>query len=140
MDKLLADVEIANVNVSDVIEGTVINVQKNEIWLDIGHLGLGVILRREFTPNFQVELGQSLTVSVVNSETRHGYVLLSLCRAMKEKSWEEIQKIYDNNQIVTVASYDANYGGLLVELEGIRGFLPISQLSISHYPRVNSSD
>lgn len=140
MDDLLKDVEINNVSVADVIEGTVVNKQKNEIWLDIGHLGIGVISRREFTPGFSVELGQTLTVSVIHAETKHGYVILSLRRAMKEKSWEEIQKIYDNNQIVTVYSYDANRGGLLVELEGVRGFLPISQLSISNYPRVNSAD
>ena len=140
MDKLLENLEISNLSISDIVEGTVVNIQKNEIWLDIDHLGIGVIFRREFTPNFKVELGQKLTASVVNAETKQGYVLLSLSRMIKEKSWEEIQRIYDNNQIVTVASYDANRGGLLVELEGIRGFLPISQLSISHYPRVNSSD
>ena len=140
MDELLKDVEINNISASDVIEGTVINIQKNEIWLDIGYLGIGVISRREFTPRADIEMGQTLTVSVIHPETKQGYALLSLRRAMKEKSWEEIQKIYDNNQIVTVTSYDANRGGLLVELEGVRGFLPISHLSTSHYPRVNSVD
>lgn len=140
MDDLLKGVDVADINASDFIEGKVISVQKHEIWLDIGHLGVGVVSRRELINNSEFELGQKVITSVINPETKHGHALLSLRRVMKDKSWEEIQKIYDNNQIVSVISYDANRGGLLVEYEGVRGFLPISQLSINNYPRVNSSD
>lgn len=140
MDDLLKDVELDNISASDFIEGKIISIQKHEVWLDIGHLGVGVVSRRELVNNSDLEVGQTVTASVVHPETKHGHALLSLRRVMKDKSWEEIQKIYDNNQIVSVNGYDANRGGLLVEFEGIRGFLPISQLSINHYPRVNSSD
>ena len=140
MDDLLKDVELDNISASDFIEGKIISIQKHEIWLDIGHLGVGVVSRRELVNNSELEIGQTVTASVIHPETKHGHALLSLRRVMKDKSWEEIQKIYDNNQIVSVTGYDANRGGLLVEFEGIRGFLPISQLSINHYPRVNSSD
>ena len=140
MDDLLKDADLASIDSSDVIEGRVISVQKHEVWLDIGSLGVGVISRRELINGSNLTTGQKLAVSVIYPETKQGHALLSLRRVMKDKSWEEIQKIYDNNQIVTVTSYDANRGGLLVELEGVRGFLPISQLSSSHYPRVNSLD
>lgn len=140
MDDLLKGVELDNISASDFIEGKVLSIQKHEIWLDIGHLGVGVVSRRELIDNAELEIGQKVTASVVHPETKQGHALLSLRRVMKDKSWEEIQKAYDNNQIVNVIGCDANRGGLLVELEGIRGFLPISQLSINNYPRVNSSD
>ena len=140
MDDLLAKSELAEIKAMDLIDGTVISIQKHEVWLDIGHLGVGLISRRELIGQEDLEVGQKVTVSVVSPETKQGYALLSLRKVMKDKSWDEIQKIYENNQIVTVTSYDANRGGLLVELQGVRGFLPISQLSINHYPRVNSFD
>lgn len=140
MNDLLKDVDLKDINSADIIEGEVIDVQKHEIWLDIGHLGVGVVSRQELITGSDLKVGQKATVSVIHPETKQGHALLSLRRVMKDKSWEEIQNIYDNNQIVSVTSYDANRGGLLVELEGVRGFLPISQLSINNYPRVNFSD
>ena len=140
MDDLLKGVELETIKASDFIEGKIISIQKHEVWLDIGQLGVGVVSRRELVDVSSLEVGQMVTASVIRPETKQGHALLSLRRVMKDRSWEEIQKIYENNQIVSVTGYDANRGGLLVELEGIRGFLPISQLSINHYPRVNSSD
>ena len=140
MDDLLEGVELAQLKASDIVEGEIISVQKHEIVLNIGHFGVGIVSRREMIGGNDLEVGQTVSASVVQPETKQGHALLSLRRVMKDRSWDEIQKIYDNNQIVNVSSYDANRGGLLVELEGIRGFLPISQLSINNYPRVNSSD
>ncbi|MCY3804560.1 MAG: S1 RNA-binding domain-containing protein [Candidatus Saccharibacteria bacterium] len=140
MDELLKNQTIENLNPADVIEGTIVELQKHEALLDVGHFGIGIISRRELVGASSLKVGDKLSVSVMMPETKQGYVLLSLRRAMKEKSWEEIQKIYDNNQIVSVTCHDVNRGGLLVELDGMRGFLPISQLSTENYPRVNSSD
>ena len=69
-----------------------------------------------------------------------GMVLLSLRKAVKDKGWDEIQAKLDSAEIVEITPFDANRGGLLVEYEGIRGFLPVSQLSAEHYPRVGSAD
>jgi small subunit ribosomal protein S1 len=69
-----------------------------------------------------------------------GYALLSMRRAAKDRGWDELQRIFDAGEIVEVTAYDANRGGLLVELEGIRGFLPVSQLAAGHYPRVSGAD
>lgn len=140
MDDLLKTADLSDIQPFDVVEGEVIAVKKHEVLLDVGRLGVGLIQRRELISGNDLEVGQKVSASVIHPDAKQGYVLLSLRRAMKEKSWEEIQKIYDNNQIVTVTSYDANGGGLLVELLGIRGFLPISQLSTRNYSRVSSSD
>lgn len=66
--------------------------------------------------------------------------LLSLRKAAKDRGWEEVASRLETGEVIDVQPYDANRGGLLVEYEGVRGFLPVSQLSAEHYPRVGSSD
>ena len=61
-------------------------------------------------------------------------------RAAKDRGWDELQQAFDNQEILDISPYDANRGGLLIELEGIRGFLPVSQLAAGHYPRVSGAD
>ncbi|HET7827428.1 MAG TPA: S1 RNA-binding domain-containing protein, partial [Candidatus Saccharimonadales bacterium] len=122
-----------------VIEGTVTSVKKHEVWVDMGANGVGVIMRREVGAN-NLEEGQAISASVVDPELDEGYALLSMKRAVKERGWTELQRLFDEQEIVEVTPYDANRGGLLIELEGIRGFLPVSQLSAEHYPRVSDSD
>ena len=88
----------------------------------------------------ELKEGDVISASVVDPEMKDGMVLLSLRKAVKEKGWDEVIAKFDNGDIVEIEPYDANRGGLLVEYEGIRGFLPVSQLSAEHYPRVDSSD
>src|SRR5262249_16563397 len=78
--------------------------------------------------------------SVVDPEMDEGYALLSMRRAAKDRGWDELQQLFDKQEIIDIQPYDANRGGLLVELEGIRGFLPVSQLAAGHYPRVSGAD
>src|SRR5690606_14248625 len=110
------------------------------VWLDLGARGSGIVVRREIGHGQKLEEGQNVTVSVVDPELDEGYALLSMKRAAKDRGWDEVQRIFDSQEIVEVSSYDANRGGLLVELEGIRGFLPVSQLAAGHYPRVSGAD
>jgi small subunit ribosomal protein S1 len=76
----------------------------------------------------------------VDPEMDEGFALLSMRRAAKDRGWDELQRVFDNQEIIEVTPYDANRGGLLIELEGIRGFLPVSQLAAGHYPRVSGAD
>jgi small subunit ribosomal protein S1 len=140
MDELLATSDISGLNTGDVVEGTITAIKKNEVWIDLGPRGVGVVVRREIGHGQQLEDGQTVTVSVVDPELDEGYALLSMKRAVKDRGWDELQRIFDSNEIVEVTPYDANRGGLLVELEGIRGFLPVSQLAAGHYPRVSGAD
>jgi small subunit ribosomal protein S1 len=139
MDDLLAASDLKQLKAGDMVEGTVMSVKKHEVWVDLGANGLGVIFRREVGPNALQE-GETVTASVVDPEMDEGYALLSMRRAVKERGWSELQRMFDEQEIVEVSPYDANRGGLLIELEGIRGFLPVSQLSAEHYPRVSDSD
>lgn len=140
MDELLAQSEVDALKVGDVVEGTVTSIKKHEIWIDLGAKGVGVVLRREIGHAQQLEVDQSVTVSVIDPEMDEGHALLSMRRAVKDKGWEELERVFSEQEIVDVMPYDANRGGLLVELEGIRGFLPVSQLAAGHYPRVSGAD
>ncbi|HET9850229.1 MAG TPA: S1 RNA-binding domain-containing protein [Candidatus Saccharimonadales bacterium] len=138
MDDLLAG-SPARVKAGDMVEGIVTSVRKHEIWVDLGANGIGVIYRREAAGS-PLKEGETITASVVEPEMDEGWALLSLRKAAKERGWGELQRIFDEQEIVEVSSYDANRGGLLIELEGIRGFLPVSQLAAEHYPRVSDAD
>lgn len=124
----------------DTVDGVVLSVKKHEILIDLGAKGVGLVPRREASYARNLEVGQEVTASVIDAEMEDGYVLLSLRKAVKDKGWDEIQAKLDAAEIVEITPCDANRGGLLVEYEGIRGFLPVSQLSAEHYPRVGSAD
>ncbi|TXG77750.1 S1 RNA-binding domain-containing protein [Patescibacteria group bacterium] len=140
MDELLASTDIKGLKTGEVVEGTVTQVRKNEVWIDLGANGVGVVMRREIGHGQKLEVGQQVTTSVVDPEMDEGYALLSMRRAAKDRGWDELQQLFESKEIIEVAPYDANRGGLLVELEGIRGFLPVSQLAAGHYPRVSGAD
>lgn len=140
MDELLASQDVKQIETGDVIEGAVSSVRKHEVWVDLGIHGVGIVMRREIGHGQTLEEGQTVTVSVIDPELDEGYALLSMRRAAKDRGWDELQRMFDGQEIVEVSPYDANRGGLLVELQGIRGFLPVSQLAAGHYPRVSGAD
>ena len=142
MDELLANSEgsFKKAIAGDTVEGTVLSVKKHEILIDLGAQGVGLIPRREASFARNLSVGEKVTASVVEAEMDDGYVLLSLRKAVKDKGWDEITAKLDSSETVEVTPFDANRGGLLVEYEGIRGFMPVSQLSAEHYPRVGSAD
>jgi small subunit ribosomal protein S1 len=140
MDELLASSDIKPLAAGDVLEATITSIKKHEIWLDLGPLGLGVVMRREIGHGQQLEIGQTVSASVIDPEIEDGYALLSLRKAAKDRGWDELVRIMESGESIDVVPYDANRGGLLIELEGIRGFMPVSQLSADNYPRVTGAD
>lgn len=142
MDELLAAEEagLKQVTQGEVIDGKVLSVRKHEILIDLGPQGIGLVPRREVGFSRALTEGEDVTASIVDAELENGYVLLSLRKAAKDKGWDEVVAKFESGEIIDVTAYDANRGGLLVEYEGVRGFLPVSQLSAEHYPRVGSND
>ena len=142
MDDLLAgqDDSAKQLITGDIITGTVLSLRKHEVLIDLGAQGVGFVPRREVGFSRALKEGDEVTASVVDSELDNGYSLLSLRKAAKDRGWEEVAVKLESGEIIDVSPYDANRGGLLVEYEGVRGFLPVSQLSAEHYPRVGSSD
>ncbi len=142
MDELLsgASDSVQQLVADETINGTVLSVRKHEVLIDLGPQGVGYVPRREVGHSMKLNVGDEVTASVIDTELDNGYSLLSLRKAAKDKGWEEVAAKMAAEEIIEVEPYDANRGGLLIEYEGVRGFLPVSQLSAEHYPRVGSAD
>lgn len=140
MDDLLKEEVAQQLTPGEVVEGKVLTIRKHELWVDLGGRGIGLVPRREIGFGRTLNEGDEVTASVVDPELEDGSALLSLRKAAKDRGWDEIKRVMDAGETIEVTAYDANRGGLLIELEGIRGFLPVSQLSAEHYPRVSGAD
>lgn len=139
-DDLLAGATTGQMAVGEIVDGKILNVRKNEVLVDLGPMGVGFVPRREIGFGKKLNIGDEVSVSVVEPEMDNGMAILSLRKAAKDKGWDEVQKVVEEGGNIEVTPYDANRGGLLIEYEGVRGFMPVSQLSAEHYPRVTDKD
>ena len=141
MDDLLADQSIKALNVEDLVEGTVLAKDRRELWLDLGAYGTGVVSGREVEQSSKdLKIGDAVSASVIDLENDDGYIGLSLKKVAKEKGWDELETRFKNKEVFGIVPFDANKGGMLIEVDGVRGFLPVSQLSGENYPRVTGAD
>ena len=130
--------------IGEIVEGTIVGLGKSAVYLDLGILGTGVIFGKEFYETRRalkkLKTGDRLFAKIIDLENEEGYVELSLSEAGRELGWEKLRQKKENDETMAVKILGANRGGLLAETEGIQGFLPVSQLSSEHYPRVESAD
>ena len=144
MKDLLAKSGFDLPKIGDVITGDIISISKNAVMIDLGSLGTGIVYPGEFydNPNVQKVLksGQTVSTILLDIENEDGYRELSLKRAQMTTAWEDIKKKRDSGEIITTKVININKGGLIVEVNGIQGFLPLSQLSPEHYPKVEGGD
>lgn len=128
----------------DIVEGSVIAVKKSALYIDLPPFGTGIIFGREFINARdiikKVVLGDRIAAKVVLGENEDGYVELSLKEARQAILWNEAEVLVKNKTIIELLIKEANKGGLIVEWQGIAGFLPASQLKPEHYPRVEDGD
>lgn len=124
----------------DLLEGEVVFVGRNEILVDINGLLTGLIRGYEAYDESgeysNLKVGDVISATVIEGENEKGLVELSLKQAGHKKAWDKIRKAKQEGEIVEVIVLDANKGGLMVKLDQTLGFLPVSQLSPEHYPRV----
>lgn len=130
--------------VGDLLDGTVLEIGNNAVYLDIGPTKTGIIIGIELHDGLgtfeKLKIGDKITAKVINEETETGYVELSLKEASFEKVWEKLNDLMKSGEIITTKIKEANRGGMIIEIMGVKGFLPVSQLSTSHYPRVEDGD
>ncbi len=143
-DLISSGVEIKVLKAGDMVEGTLISAGKNEVYVDLEGYGIGVVRGRELYDD-QASIaslvpGDKLLVSVVETENKEGVVELSLRQAGQSKVWQTLKEKMESKEIMRVKILEANKGGLMIELNNVMGFLPVSQLSIEHYPRVEDGD
>lgn len=126
--------------VDDVVHGKVISVGRNEVRIDIGGLAVGLVRGPEMDPQAALAVGDEIDATVVDLDNEFGELELSLKGAGRKKTWEKIKELYTSGVVISVRVLEANKGGLIVRLEGISGFLPVSQLSPENYPRVQGGE
>jgi small subunit ribosomal protein S1 len=128
----------------EIVKGVVIGKKKAALFLDLGPTGTGIIYGKEFYEAREIlknlKIGDTVSAKVVDLENEEGYVELSVSQAGKELSWEDLKEKKDKKELITVKILGANKGGLLTEISGIPGFLPVSQLSSVHYPKVEGGE
>ena len=127
-----------------LIEGPVIGIQKASVYIDLGQYGTGIIYGREYRNAREIikkmNIGDVVKAKIVEVENTDGYVELSLKEAKQALIWSEAEKAIKEHTLFDLPVKDANKGGLIIEWQGIAGFLPASQLKPEHYPRVEDSD
>ncbi|OHA58531.1 MAG: hypothetical protein A2571_02025 [Candidatus Vogelbacteria bacterium RIFOXYD1_FULL_44_32] len=127
-----------------LIEGTVLGKEKMTLYVDISPFGTGIIFGREYLNARdiikKVNFGDSVTAKVVETEGKNGYIELSLKEAKQAIMWDAAEKAMKHKEVFLITVKEANKGGLILEWQGMDGFVPASQLKPEHYPRVADGD
>lgn len=136
MDQLLSEqgTQYRDLKYGDVVEGLIMQVDRDEILVDIGSKSEGLIPSKEISSLSDDErgalaIGDSVLVFVVQAENQDGHIVLSIDKARQEKSWRRLQSLYESGDIIEAEVSNYNKGGLLVNLDGVRGFVPASQVT-----------
>jgi len=130
--------------VGDTVDGIVLSSSKNEVCIDINGLTVGVVRGPELfdeSGDFSnLKVGDTVTTTVLELENENGQLELSFRQAGHRKAWEKLEALKTSNEVVDAEIMDANKGGLIIRVGRVSGFLPVSQLSVEHYPRVEGGN
>jgi small subunit ribosomal protein S1 len=127
-----------------LIDGTVSAIGRARVYVDLPPFGTGLIYGREYMNARdilrKVSVGDSIAAKVVMPENEDGYIELSLKEARQALIWADAEEAVKRGTVMSLLVKEANKGGLIIEWQGIQGFLPASQLSADNYPRVADGD
>lgn len=144
MKDLLAKEEFQLPRAGQILTGRVISVSKSNVLLDLGAAGIGIVYPGQFYDNPDrvraLKPGEEATAVLLELENEDGYRELSLKAAQLTTAWQRIKELRDAGTVMTTIISNINKGGLIVQVEGVQGFLPLSQLSSEHYPKVEGGD
>ncbi|HMA78267.1 MAG TPA: S1 RNA-binding domain-containing protein [Candidatus Paceibacterota bacterium] len=128
----------------EIIEGTVSAIGRARVYVELAPYGQGLIFGREYMNARdilrKVAIGDTIAAKVVEAGNEDGYIELSLKEARQALIWSEAEAAQKEGRVLTLEVKEANKGGLILDWQGIQGFLPASQLSSEHYPRVTDGD
>jgi len=130
---LAASANPISIKRGDVVEGVIVRIDQDEILVDIGLKSEGVLSTKELpTSGYgslnELRLNEKVLVFIIQPETSEGHAVLSLKRANTERQWRIAEEQYKNGELLKARVIDYNKGGLIVDVAGIRGFVPISQI------------
>lgn len=130
--------------VGQLVKGTIISVTKSEVLVDIEGMTTGIVRKKELFlesgQNDELTVGAEIEATVIDLENELDMVELSFRFAGNQKAWDTLNQHKESNKIIKARILDANKGGLLVQVNHLNGFLPVSQLNPEHYPRVPGGD
>ncbi len=130
--------------IGDLVEGPVIAIEKSAVFVDLAPFGTGIIYGREFIIARDVikkiNVGDVIAAKIVDTAHKDGYYELSLKEARQALIWSEAEVAIKEKRTLDLLVKEANKGGLMIEWQGIIGFLPASQLKSEHYPKVADGD
>lgn len=141
-----AEAEVVKVRpaLDELVEGPVIAVDKAAVYINLAPYGTGIIYGREYIAVRDLikktNVGDIIKAKVVDVENDDGYIELSLKEAKQALIWSEAEFAIKDKTVFDLLIKDANKGGLIIDWQGVSGFLPASQLKPEHYPRVEDSD
>ncbi len=143
MGKIIAD-SATPPSIGDLVEGPIIAVVKGAVYVDLAPYGTGIIYGREYIAARDVikkiNIGDSVGAKVVDTDNPDGYIELSLKEAKQALIWSEAQDAIKEKRLLELPVIEANKGGLIINWQGIPGFLPASQLKTDHYPRISDGN
>ena len=129
------------------VKGTILKEIENGVLVNCENGAFtGVILSKEAKElkrsQFNLDPSTELELEIINPSVRHedGYYIVSVTRLLQYDVWKSVIAKFENDEIITVVPTEANLGGLLIDMHGIKGFIPLSQLAPIHYPRVEDGD
>jgi small subunit ribosomal protein S1 len=127
------DAQVRTIKRGDVVEGQIVRIDPEEILVDIGLKSEGVLSTKElpaagYGSLSELHVGDNVLVYIMQPETPEGHAIISIKRARLERQWRIAQEQYERGDLLEAEVIDFNKGGLIVNLEGIRGFVPISQI------------
>jgi small subunit ribosomal protein S1 len=145
MDELLkAAPPLFRAKPGELVEGIVVFKGKNKLLVDLAGTSTGIISGRELRDSFntfkELKLGDLVTSLVLEEENEEGLVVMSLRMASQKKAWDKFHRMIEEDKTMKFTAQEANKGGLIANIDGIRAFLPVSQLAPINYPRVNNAD
>jgi small subunit ribosomal protein S1 len=138
MEDYLSDTDHLPRNISsgDIVEGKIVDIRPGAILVDVGYKSEGIVAGRELKSDFEdvddYKIGDNILVYVITPEDDEGRLVLSLKRTESARHWIRLERAQEDNEIVEAVVVESNNGGVICELgEGIRGFIPTSQLDAS---------
>ena len=140
----LLDKTVDMPKVGDNVEGVVIGNERNTLYVDLSPFGTGIIFGKEYLIIKDlirnIPIGGKITAKVLELEGENGYIELSLKEAKEAEVWVEAQEAMKEKRVLSLNVAEANKGGLMINWQGLTGFLPASQLAPEHYPKVAGGD
>lgn len=135
--------EIKYPKAGEVVAGTVVSIEKKNILVNVNNQFSGLVISKEIGNTVDlnaIQSGDAVEVMVLGDSVERGLLILSLKRANQIKSLTNLSKYFNSEEVITVRPTEANKGWLLVDIDGLKGFIPVSQLTPLHYPRVEGAD